>query len=445
MHRKSIAVVALALGALLAAGPAWAAPQGDGPPAAPPPSADTASAAPEANLTGLTSVNAGYYLSCARTSTGQARCWGDNGYGSLGDGTTSPRTLARTVRNATNTGPLTGVVQVAAGTYHACALLTNKQVRCWGYNSDGQLGNGDEGTDSPLPVPVRNAGNTGNLTNVTQITAETYGTCALLTNDQVRCWGDNDYGQLGDGHTGDAFDSDLPVAVKAVSGPGNLTGVGQVESGYDNSCAVLNNGQARCWGYQSTYGTLGNDSASDSNRPVVVKNVAGNGPLTNATQVSTGGYISCARLGNGQARCWGWGDTGGLGNGDDATHTRPVVVVNASGSGALAGIQEIYAGYEHVCARVAGGQVRCWGATEYGEVGDGTAPGNSSLTRLRPRPVKNGNGTANLTGVTQLHTNQYHTCVRLSSGQARCWGYGEYYQLGDGGETTRSLPVRVQV
>jgi alpha-tubulin suppressor-like RCC1 family protein len=443
--RSKLLVVTLCLVALLAAGPASAAPQGGDEPAGSPPSAGTASATPEATLTGVTQVNAGYYVSCARTNTGQARCWGDNQYGGLGDGTTSPRTLARTVRNAGNNGPLTGVVQVAAGTYHACALLTNKQVRCWGYNSDGQLGNGDEGTDSPLPVPVRNASNTGNLTNVTQISAENYGMCALLTNDQVRCWGDNDYGQLGNGHDGDTFDSDLPVVVKAVSGASALTGVRQIEAGYDNNCAVLNNGQVRCWGYQDVYGTLGNDSGSDSNRPVIVKNVAGTGPLTSATQVSIGGYIACARLGNGQARCWGWGDTGGLGNGDDTTHTRPVVVTNASGSGALTGVQEIYAGYQHVCARVTGGQARCWGATQYGEVGDGTPPGNSSLYRLRPRPVKNGNGTTNLTGVTQLHTNQYHTCVRLSSGQARCWGYGTYNQLGDGGATTRSLPVRVQV
>ena len=183
--------------------------------------------------------------------------------------------------------PLSGVTQVAVGDDHACALLTNKQVRCSGDNESGELGNGDAPTDRSRPVAVRNAANSANLTNVKAISAESDGVCALLTNNQIRCWGEDDYGQLGNGAP--AEDSDLPVTVKGVGGSGALSNVRSIEAAYDNNCAVLTNGQARCWGY-NTDGELGNNDTDDTNVPVVVRAVSGPGPLTNVTQITAGGY-----------------------------------------------------------------------------------------------------------------------------------------------------------
>ena len=443
---RSKLLLALALLAMLATDPAAAAPHGDDKPTSPP-AAETASAGQEAVLTGLTQVTTGYYLSCARTTAGQARCWGENDDGELGNGNVNPHQFAVPVRNASNTGPLVNVLQLAAGDDHACALLTNHQVRCWGDNSDGQVGNGTDGNNYALPQAVRNAGDTGNLVNVIQISAESDGTCALLSNHTIRCWGDNDYGQLGNGENGDASDSNLPVTVHNVANTGALGNVVQVESGYDTNCARLSNGQARCWGYNEQ-GQLGNDDSgvSAEDVPQVVQNVPGTGPLTNVTQLSVAGYTGCARLGNGQARCWGYNDDGEIGDGTTTERDRPVIVSNAGGTGALSGVVEIWAGYNHTCARVAGGQVRCWGSTDEGEVGDGTpVSGPDGPDRLRPRPVKNPAGTANLTGVTQIHSNQYHTCALLETGQARCWGDNSAGMLGNGGTTDRSLPVRVQV
>jgi alpha-tubulin suppressor-like RCC1 family protein len=445
--KRALFTLLAALGiALLATGPAAAEPHGNAPS---PRSATTASAptpAPEATLTGITQVNAGYYLTCARTNTGQARCWGENDDGQLGNGNVNPHTFAVTVRNGSNTGPLRGVVQVAAGDDHACALLTNHQVRCWGDNSDGQVGNGTNGNTYALPRPVRNATNTGNLVNVIQISAESDGTCALLSNHQLRCWGDNDYGQLGNGQNGDAHDSDLPVTVKNVAGTGPLTNVTQVESGYDTNCARLSNGQARCWGYNEE-GQLGNDEngVSAEDLPVVVLNVPGTGPLTTVTQISASGYEMCARLSNGQARCWGYNDYGSVGDGTTTERDRPVPVRNAAGTGPLQNVVSIYAGYSHSCALITNGQVRCWGETYYGEVGDGTPIAQSTpyVNRLRPRAVRSGNG--NLTGVVQIHANQYHTCAVLNTGQVRCWGYNGEGQLGNGGTTDRPVAVKVRV
>ncbi len=113
-----------------------------------------AEAGPEASLTGIATVTTGLYHSCAVTSSHQVRCWGSDGTGALGDGDAVPSTGAVTVRNATNSGPLTNVTQVVLGSYHSCALLATHQVRCWGAGADGQLGNGDV-AERHLPVAVK--------------------------------------------------------------------------------------------------------------------------------------------------------------------------------------------------------------------------------------------------------------------------------------------------
>jgi alpha-tubulin suppressor-like RCC1 family protein len=437
MRLKSI-VVALALVAVLAA-PAGAAPHDNTP--APRSDAPAESAPIEAALRGLVQVQSGYSLSCGRTNTGQVRCWGDNDDGELGNGNTSPHDFAVPVRAESGPGNLTGVTQIAVGDDHACALLTNRQVRCWGDNDNGELGNGTAPTHTSRPVAVRNATDTEHLRNVRQISAESDGVCALLTTDQVRCWGDNDYGQLGNGETGDASDSDLPVRVKNVAGTGPLSTVRAIELGYENNCALLDNGQARCWGYNSD-GELGNGDTSDTDLPVVVRNAAGTAPLRGIAQISIGGYDACARLTSGQARCGGDNADGELGDGTDDERHLPVVVLNGTGSGPLQRVAQLFAGTYHTCARLTSGQVRCWGEAYYGELGDGTPLEGDG--RFLPRVVKI-NPSTPLTGVRQIHTNTYTTCALLDSGRARCWGYNPYGQVGNGGSTDRNFATPVMV
>jgi hypothetical protein len=437
--RSKLFITVIALLGVLIGGPAAAADHGDKP-GGDPRAADAAAASPEAVLGGLVQVQAGYNLSCGRTGAGQVRCWGDNNDGELGNGNTDPHDLAVPVRAVSGPGPLTGVTQIAVGDDHACALLTNKQVRCWGDNDYGELGNGDSPTDRSRPVPVRNASGTANLQNVRAISAESDGACALLTTDQVRCWGEDDYGQLGNG--GGSADSDLPVVVRNVADTGPLTNVRSIEMGYDNNCALLNNGQGRCWGYNAE-GELGNDAGDDSDVPVAVRAVSGPGNLTGITQIAIGGYQGCARLANGQARCWGQNDDGELGVGHLDDRDRPVVVKNASGTGPLQNVRAITGGYNHVCALITNGQARCWGIDDEGQTGDG-GPLAGPDHKL-PRPVVNVSGAGNLTGIVQLHANQNHTCALLNTGQARCWGTGDSGQLGDGTDQDRARPVKVQV
>jgi alpha-tubulin suppressor-like RCC1 family protein len=377
----------------------------------------------------------GYYHSCALLTSGQVRCAGANVSGQLGGGNTDIETATVVVRNATNTGPLTGVTQVVGGVGHTCALLANREVRCWGDNNSGQLGDGTVGTDRLYPVPVKSPAGPGRLTDVVQISADANRTCAVIQSGQARCWGDNDAGQIGDGTAG--TDRRRPRPVRAVSGAGVLTGVSQIDAGFYSVCARLTNGQARCWGANDE-GQLGDGTVSTRLRPVVVRTVAGAGALAGVRQISAGAYHACVTLTNGQARCWGYGGDGQLGIGNTNERHRPVVVRPVSGPGALAGVAHVEAGYYHTCARLTSGQARCWGNNGYFEIGNGL---EDLVDALRPTPVRNTQDSAALVGVRQLHANDFHTCVTLTNGQGRCWGFDETGALSGPTNDSSALPV----
>jgi hypothetical protein len=436
MRRTPSAVLLSAALFVAVATTASAAPGDPPPPLEGPETAAVESAPPEATLTGVSSISAGLHNSCAVLTNRQLQCWGYGFYGTNGTGTTSQFNSAATVRNPTDTGPLVNVRQVAVGGYHACALLTSSQVRCWGQGQDGQMGNGTTTETNLLPVVVGNATGSAPLTNVVQISADSRHTCAVLENGQVRCWGENPDGQLGDDTTG--VDRLRPVAVRSVNGVGKLTGITQVDAGEDQTCARTSSGQARCWGLNDA-GMLGDGTEDNSSRPVVVRNAADTGPLVSVRRVTTGGYHSCAVLTNGQARCWGYGPDGALGNGPPgASSSLPVIVDNPSGSGPLTGVRSVDEGYNHTCAVVTGGELRCWGDNGVGYLGTGTTGGE----RYRPVRVRNATNTASFSGGAQLSVGVAHACVTLTNGQARCWGEGQYGRLGSG-TSDRPLPTRV--
>jgi alpha-tubulin suppressor-like RCC1 family protein len=412
-------VAALLLGALLAvADPAAAQdPEGGGGP-----------------LTGVRSVTTGNYHSCAVVAGGMVRCWGYNADGQLGTGGTIPTQRAVLVRNGSNTGPLRDVVAVTAGTGHTCALLGSGQVRCWGANGSNQIG---DGTDQQrrLPRPVLAPTGSGRLVNVTQISAAETHTCARLRNGQVRCWGYNVNGQLGNGTTNPRS---RPVVVRNVAGTGPLGGVTQVDAGTHHTCARLGSGQARCWGSGGD-GRLGDDTEDQHLRPIVVLDVDGVGPLTNVRQVSAGEAHTCAALLNGRARCWGSNNELRLGNGSSFDALRPGIVVSTTGGNQLTQVRSIVAGGRSSCALLTTGGVRCWGDHDLGQLGDSPV---DSANHASPVAVRNVAGTADLSGATQLGAMSYTFCVRLG-GQARCWGYGDLGGLGNGAGDNSGLPVRV--
>jgi alpha-tubulin suppressor-like RCC1 family protein len=252
-------------------------------------------------LSNVRSISAGAWFTCAVLKDGTARCWGWNSYGGLGDGTFSGSNVSVVVSGLSN------VRSISAGGSHTCAVLEDGTARCWGYNYYGQLG---DGTFMNSNVPVVVSG----LSNERSISAGKYVTCAVLEDGTARCWGDNFNGQLGDGTSRFTDKKNLPGVV-----PG-LSNVRNISAGNEHTCAVLEDGTVRCWG-SNNFGQLGRGATTgESFVPVVVSG------LSNVRSVSTGFYHTCAVLEDGSARCWGYNNKGELGDGTSVTRIVPVVV-----------------------------------------------------------------------------------------------------------------------
>lgn len=257
-------------------------------------------------LAGVAQLASGDDHSCAVRTNGTAWCWGYNTYGRLGDGSVDQSAGAVQVRRGS--GFLGNVTAIATGSFHSCALLEDTTVRCWGRNDRGQLGDGTI-DQRLLPVAVRTASGSL-LRGVIGIAAGYRHTCALLSDRTVRCWGDNVSAQLGDGSTEERHH---PVKVRR--GSGFLTGVRQLSASGDNVCAVTTNDDGFCWGDNST-GAVGvgtKDGASKARRVL-----RANGPLTGIRQIATSGGHSCAVRKDATAWCWGYNFAGNLGTGSPA-------------------------------------------------------------------------------------------------------------------------------
>jgi alpha-tubulin suppressor-like RCC1 family protein len=388
---------------------------------------------PEGSLTGVAQVSAGAVHSCARVTGGRVRCWGSDFSGQSGDGTDGgANQVPVTVVGTNGSGQLTGVTSIAAGTSTTCALLTSKQVRCWGRNQNGALGNGTSVAQSARPVVVKAVTGNGPLQNVTQLAGGFGHFCARLTNGQAVCWGNNEYRQLGDGTN---TSRSRPVRVRPVLGSNQpaLTNVKQVAVGAIHSCFVLTNGQARCVGNNSG-GNLGDGTMTERSLPVAVRKPTGAGNLAGITSLTAGSQHTCALLTSRQVRCWGSNFTGQVGDNTNVMRLRPVTVRNVGGAGALGTVTQLDAGNYQTCARRSNGTAVCWGQNGFGQGGNGT----TASPALAPVPVS-------ASGIAQITAGEQHGCVRLSSGGAACYGNNDFAQLGRGTVGGSPLPTPAPV
>ncbi|CAB4875405.1 unannotated protein [freshwater metagenome] len=360
---------------------------------------------------------AGNGHSCTVRADTTVQCWGANDSGQLGDGTNLDSNVALVVSGIGGTGALSNVVSVTAGGVHSCALLADGTVQCWGYNGEGELGDGTT-IDSNAPVVV------SGLSGVVSIAAGDSHTCAVLSSGAVWCWGANAFGQLGDGTI---VDASVPVNVKDPAGTGSLSGVAMVAVGDSHSCAVSSAGGAFCWGY-NFFGQLGDGTTNRSSVPVVVADAAGTGVLSNVSSISVGADHSCVLSAVGGVLCWGYNDDGQLGNGSTTASPIPVVVSGASGTGALAAVTAISAGSYHTCALTSAG-VLCWGYNDDGQLGN-----NTTTSASHPVVV------SGLIGAGSISGGGTHSCA-LSSGVVQCWGDNTLGQLGNGTFVSSPVPV----
>ena len=242
-------------------------------------------------------LDLGMAHACALMSDASLWCWGKNEFGQLGDGTTTPSPLPVQVKGLTNGQDL------ATGASFSCGLTSGGAVLCWGVNSEGQLGNGDT-TSKPTPQAV------GGLTSgVVQIASGDSHSCALTSTGPLVCWGKNDSGQLGDGTT---TNQPTPVQMNGLS-----TGISALGLGYPHSCAVIDGG-LKCWGRndQTQLGAGSSDLCNQfacSKAPLDVTNLT-----AGVVAVGGGDGNTCAVLSSGAVQCWGWNNHCQLGQGTDA-------------------------------------------------------------------------------------------------------------------------------
>lgn len=332
-------------------------------------------------LTGVVAVSAGGVVTeregghtCALTTAGGVKCWGDNSSGQLGDGTNINRTTPVDVVGLTS-----GVAAIAAGGFHTCAITTAGGAKCWGLNDGGQLGDGTN-INSNLPVDVcADAACAASLSGASVPTdisppaldAGDKHTCALTDAGGLICWGDNSSGQLGDGNACGAACS-APTEVSGLA-----SGVITVAAGGSHACARVDGDQLKCWGANDNGQLAAFSPAAIQSVPVRVcvdTDCTSLGDfLTGVSRVTAGDDHTCVRTTTDRVLCWGLNDQGQIGNGTNTSHSRPQDVCDDDAcAGVLSGVEAIAAGGAHTCALTSANVVHCWGWNRFGQIGSTT-------------------------------------------------------------------------
>ena len=342
---------------------------------------------------GEIAISAGAGHSCVLRPDGSLRCWGLNGTGQLGNDQVPESFVPLDVA-----GMSRNVVAVAAGGAHTCGLVLGGGARCWGGNEFGQLGDGRSGTQAASAVPVDVE---GLERDVVAIAAGSDHTCALTEAGDVFCWGRNVDGRLGDGTTDDRA---TPVAVDRLD-----SDVVAIAAGSTHSCALTEAGAVLCWG-GNTFGQLGDGTMTDSATPVQV-----DGLDSDVVAVTAGSTHTCAVTSGGDAFCWGSNSDGRLGDGTTDDRAPPTSVAGLADTPIVA----ISAGFNHTCALTAAGGVSCWGGNASGQLGNGETAESGTPVLV--------SGLSS--GVVSVSSGGFHTCALTQDGQVLCWGENVFGQV----------------
>ncbi|MFH1728549.1 MAG: PKD domain-containing protein [Pseudomonadota bacterium] len=408
-------------------------------------------------------IETGYYHSCALLENGSVKCWGSNEYGQLGTGDNEDRNIPTQVQGIDGISKI--AVDIAVGQYHSCAVLLGGNINCWGQNIQKQLGDGSS-TNSNIPVEIDELV----IDNALTVDAGQVHTCALLEEGTIKCWGNGYNGKLGNGLTPSSSDPvnviDIENAyhislgsghtcamIEANSGESNLRCWGLnssgelgndgaqyssqslspievltisdakfLDAGLSHTCAIVNDNSIKCWGWNNV-GQLGHGDTTSYDLPQDVENI------TNAINLGAGTYNTCAVLETGKLNCWGDNTYGKLGNGTQTSSTIPVEVSS------IDNVLFVNLFYQHVCASSADSYY-CWGSNKYGQIGDSSSTASLSLVDLNLLD-------ASATLIDTIRANRDKTCGIDDNMTINCVGDGTYGQLGNNGASIFQTPQSV--
>lgn len=392
-------------------------------------------------------IQGGGRHTCAILDDGRLKCWGNASFGVLGLGDQ----WNHRGDNPDEMGHFLPAVQLGsgrtaitvAGTFwnSTCSVLDNGSIKCWGRNVVGELGLGDQSNpfigddlsemgDNLQPVQL------GTGRTASTIAGRYHHYCALLTDGDVKCWGHNTYGQLGVGDVENRGDGPGEMGDALV--PVNL-GTGRkataIAVGTFHSCAILDDGNVKCWGNGAVLGIGETDNRGDNQGEMgdALPTVDLGSGLT-ALSITAGSGQTCALLNNGSIKCWG-GNGGGLGlgdtngRGDELGEMGDALPPVNLGTGRSA--VSISAGGGQTCALLSDGSVKCWGTNSFGELGlgDTSTRGDEPGEMGDALPsVDLGSGRTAIAVIAMMQ----HTCAQLDDLSVKCWGYNTAGTLGLG-------------
>jgi alpha-tubulin suppressor-like RCC1 family protein len=358
-----------------------------------------------------TAIATGNEFSCALTKDGFVRCWGRSDRSQLGS------QVVALSQKPNNVFSLTDATSIATGSGHACAILKDKTLKCWGDNTYGQVGDGRKLTQGKeerwFPTYVHN-----NF-NIVQVALGESHSCSLDEFGQIKCWGRNNWGQVGTG------DSD---SVRVIPENVILNEKAKVVAlGANHTCTLTESAKIYCWG-DNTKGQLGLGDSRSRSRPTLVSSIV------NPVSLTAGYDKTCAILQDGSAKCWGDGEFGQLGDGDIVNKFLPVNVSTSSTdkSGAtvpLKGIKAISLGYAHSCLIDDKSNLWCWGKAGNDRLGVGDTSSDSAYT-AKSYVFYSSGSSAIMGSVEKVSTAYNHSCLLRVDSTIYCWGENKYQQLG---------------
>jgi alpha-tubulin suppressor-like RCC1 family protein len=357
-------------------------------------------------------VSAGLDHTCAVKTDGSLWCWGGNDRGQLGDGTNVGKVIPKRIFAS-------GVKKISTGAKYTCAIKNESSLWCWGENNTGQLGLGIIGGYYTTPQPVTN-----DVIKVSTGWSSVAGhTCAVKSDSSIFCWGNNSYGQLGNGSFGNNISSpSSDIYVDAFYN--RLTDIYHVSVGNSHTCAVDNSNQIWCWG-NNYYGQLG--IGKDYNYYETYYKFPRQVTSVGKVKGVSGGYSStCVIKEDNSLWCWGGNDSGQLGDGTFINRAFPHMKITDNV------FQISISGY-HTCAIISDNSLWCWGSNLYGQLGLGFSGGNINT----PQKVTE--------EVASVSVGGNHTCSVKQDNSLLCWGYNQRGQLGDGTNIQRESPYPVKI